>query len=145
MQCQSCTAGCLICLLDNSCFICANNYVLDYNTHLCRLASNCSSNQYLDISSSCLNCSANCRTCLNQSTLCTSCPLSTSTSGQTYLYSGSCVNSCPTGFFAHRYSLTCRLCNPLCSSCSNFDNCLTCKANYFILNFYSPQNALCVA
>ena len=146
-QCQSCPSGCGICLLDNTCYdLCPNNSILDPNTRLC-LAQNCTQpNQYFDVSSNlCKNCSTNCRTCSNQSTACTSCPIANSSSIQTYLYNGSCSTTCPLGYFIHKYSQTCRLCNPRCSSCTNFDNCLTCKSNFYILNFYSPQNALCVA
>lgn len=144
LQCQSCPSGCLICLLDNSCFICDINYVLDPTSHLC-LNINCTQfNQFYDITTnSCLSCSSNCRNCFNTPTFCISCPISTPV--QTYLYSGSCLNNCPNGYFAHKYSLTCRLCNPRCASCTNFDNCLTCKPNFYILSFYSPQNAQCIA
>ena len=116
LQCQACPQNCRICLLDNSCFICDTNYVLDPISHLC-ISNNCTQiNQFYNSNSnSCQSCSSNCRSCFDQSTFCTSCPVATSSSSiQTYLYNGSCVTSCPSRYFAHKNSLTCRLCSPRC-------------------------------
>ena len=109
------------------------------------VSNNCSqiSQFYNSNISTCEACSSNCRSCFGVANVCTSCP--TSSSNQTYLFNGSCILSCPPGYFAHKYSLSCRLCNPRCDSCTNFDSCITCKPNFFILSFYSRQNALCVA
>jgi proprotein convertase subtilisin/kexin type 5 len=144
LQCQVCQPGCIVCLLDNTCFLCQSGYTLDPNSHMC-LNNNClqTSQFYNATSNQCLSCAANCRTCYGLSTSCTSCLLS---SPQTYLSNNSCLATCPAGFFTHQYSLTCRPCSPQCATCyGSAVSCMTCQANLYLLAFYNPMSPICVA
>ena len=58
----------------------------------------------------CLLCSKNCSSCINNPYFCISCPNGLN------LFNNTCVNTCPSGFFAD---------NGNCSACGNF--CLECK------------------
>ncbi|GAA5891563.1 hypothetical protein JCM5296_004259 [Sporobolomyces johnsonii] len=74
---------------------------------------------------SCESCDSSCATCSGASTYCTSC----STSSQLVL-NGTCISSCPTGYFAPASnSSTCLACHPDCETCGpTFDACLTCPS-----------------
>lgn len=125
--CSKCTndpTKCLACLPQTN----TTSYIyLSYN-YTC--VSTCPSGFYL-INNKCLSCSINCKTCLNISTNCTSCPLTTYLSPNSTF---TCVISCPDYYYANSILLVCSSCELPCSKCSNATNCLTCNVNYTFYN-----------
>lgn len=89
----------------------------------------------------CFSCFSGCKTCSSTaSNACSAC-----LKGY-FLYSvgGTCVQTCPPGFFGEESLSLCQPCNSLCSTCvgSNGANyyCLSCPANTFLYDYtcYSP-------
>lgn len=143
LQCQLCPAGCMVCQMDGGCFQCSTNFTLATDGRTCIVAS-CGLGGFLNTSSQCQTCSSSCRSCVGSSTACSSCPIASNSSLQTYLLSSSCAASCPDGYFKHAESLSCRKCDPKCSTCSSFRSCLTCTEGFSLLDFYDLQNGRCV-
>lgn len=74
---------------------------------------------YSHIAMACVPCTPPCHTCTPSS--CLSC-----TFGH-FLLDGTCVEQCPTGYFAESSSSTCRQCPPQCVSCISPTQCQECR------------------
>lgn len=135
LQCQKCTAGCAVCQIDGRCLFCQDGYLSTNEDGICYVQ-DCTSTQYSNSSGLCTPCSSSCLTCSN-ATYCTSCY--SDDTQINYLFDGTCTTDCPAGYFAHRDSMTCRMCDPKCSTCQNFYNCLTCIPNFYLLSFYDED------
>ena len=73
----------------------------------------------------CILCDANCLTCSNIITNCTSCPTLPTIS---YLYNYTCYNPCPAKTFINYISQTCVNCDLLCLTCDVIStNCIVCE------------------
>lgn len=86
-SCSPCPQGCLNCLNTSYCLSCTTNYYLNYN-HSC--SATCLSS-FFPFAGLCRQCPYPCLTCSNSRT-CLSC-----LSG--FLFSGSCLSSCPTSTY----------------------------------------------
>lgn len=113
ISCSNCTST-----LVGYCTLCNYNqgYVQSYSSSATCLFT-CPSGQYKDtVILSCLPCNANCLTCDNNSTNCTTCPFSTS-AGQLSLSGSQCVVNCPSKTFLNNTVNVCSDCNVYCSVC----------------------------
>ena len=101
--------------------------------------SGCAANHmYYDTTSrQCYNCSNACYACDGpQASQCLSCnpPLQ--------LFQGSCVNTCPFGFYSTS-SYICKPCNLNCADCRNSStNCSVCEGGAFLQN--TPTGFVCM-
>lgn len=85
---------------------------------------------YYNNSNICANCSTNCTACLSTNQ-CTGCI------PNYYLYSGSCLASCPSGLYISIASgnLSCEACAPPCLSCVSYSTyCSSCNTSNLSLN-----------
>lgn len=145
LQCQPCPTGCQICLLDGSCYVCLAGFSIEPYSKICIPSGSSQLNQFTIVSGGATTtgtCSSLCRSCAGSSVACTSCPINPT--NQTYLFNSTCTVGCPSGFFMHLASRTCRRCDPRCSSCTEITNCLTCTHDFYLLDFYDPRHASCV-
>lgn len=90
----------------------------------------------IPINGTCTSCSSVCMTCTSSTTNCTSCVVG---SAVPYLYNGSCVSACPSGFYANNSTgNVCNSCNSLnigCGNCaSSGSGCLSCDVGYVYFN-----------
>jgi len=78
----------------------------------------------------CQYCSSICLTCRSSNTsACTSCPTNQ------YLFSSSCLNSCPDFFYPDTTSGSCLSCVSPCHKCSSLTLCLSClDSSLFLVN-----------
>lgn len=133
--CAACISPCATCTISGiACDTCLSNlnpplYLINQK---CVLAENCPSGTYSNSTDSkCSNCVSPCLTCSNFS-FCLSCIVGSN------LYNGSCINSCPPGYYI--LNQICSLCLSPCLSCVNLaTNCLSCVTGlnpmvYFINN-----------
>ena len=129
-SCVACTANCSYCASTTLCTICAlPNALSTTNSTHSECVSSCPGGTIATIDSTnlryiCSACDAACLTCEVSVTYCTSC------SG-TYLFEGSCVSVCPSGY--HLIAGACRICAVECQACQNNDpsNCTACEGGYF--------------
>ncbi|XP_053559271.1 LOW QUALITY PROTEIN: extracellular matrix organizing protein FRAS1 [Bombina bombina] len=81
----------------------------------------CKAQFYVDSIGVCRECHSSCSSCSGKSSLnCTACI------SPKKLYRGTCLNSCPQGFYSKE--ATCHMCHPSCKECSGSleGDCLTC-------------------
>jgi proprotein convertase subtilisin/kexin type 5 len=120
--CSLCSSGnnsahCLNCVSLNKCSSCLSPYLLDSSTQVC--VASCNITQ-VGINGSCHSCLSPCASCLNLTTLCTSC-----LSGY-YFYSGQCLPACPSPLVSDSSSI-CVSCSTSCLSCSTSPSlCTSC-------------------
>lgn len=105
-QCFPCKVNCKVCDIMGTCYQCLSSYTLTSSNN-CVNDTSCLSNQYKN-STSCVNCSTGCSTCLS-STVCTSCGVS-SFGIQYYLKLSTCVVDCSSGYFKLTLGNQCRKC-----------------------------------
>lgn len=124
--CRQCPSSCVTCSNSNTCTSCPGGFNLDQNGNC--ISSCPSATTYYDTATrQCLNCSATCYSCKGPlSTNCLSCypPLQ--------LFSGSCVSTCPFGYYS-TLSYTCEPCSTNCASCmTNANNCTVCPSGFYL-------------
>lgn len=125
LSCLPCDSTCLTCLnIATYCITCPSGYILDTQGNCNSNCTNSSTYYYSSTSLQCLNCSGSCYSCQGPlSTDCLSCnpPLA--------LYSGSCLTTCPFGYYRSS-TYVCKQCSAQCSSCSvTANNCTSCPAS----------------
>ncbi len=122
-QCSPCSSSCNGCVTSSTtCTSCQTGMYFVEDTSSC--VSSCGSAYYVSSSSHCIPCNSNCLTCSGSATTCTSCSTG-------YLYSGSCVDSCPSTTFIQGTS--CVACSTNCSTCTGSASyCTACSASYYL-------------
>ncbi|XP_031505761.1 uncharacterized protein LOC116268094 [Nymphaea colorata] len=114
--CSSCQSPCATCLTATVCLTCSTG-VLVYGTTFC--SSQCPFGQYIDTSTTCAPCNANCASCKTSATTCTTCGLISGS--QAYLYSDNvCYTTCPNGSYKSNVNglYVCGPCPTGCALCS---------------------------
>ncbi|NXU54362.1 FRAS1 protein, partial [Turnix velox] len=124
--CKPCNSQCLSCESATSCTSCRDPAkVLLFGE--CQDES-CAQQYYLDFASrTCRECDRSCNSCKGpQRTDCLQCM-------EGYvLHEGACVEQCPAAFW--KESDTCQRCDERCLQCHRADECVLCKAPFFLLD-----------
>ena len=134
-NCLSCPLSCKTCSSQTICLSCQNNFFISGVNCL----TICPIGFYGDSTTwECLICDFSCQTCNGSlPNNCLSC------NGQVglYIYSGSCISTCPAGTFNDSLSSSCALCDSTCLTCDNYGSkaCLTCNLGSY-LNSTSCMN-----
>jgi len=77
---------------------------------------------------SCEDCDSTCKECSSTADSCDACY---TTSSKPYLYSSTCISSCPDGYVDVNYE--CEACTSPCLTCENSKSyCLTCESSYYL-------------
>ena len=126
--CNNCSLGCNNCTSLTNCSFCQSGYLLYFNQGQGSCTTSCPSGFYAGFVSSstftnsnqhqCLICVSPCITCISE-TVCVTC-----LTGY-YFYRGSCVNACPSGFYAGSTVSSAGTSQPNCLVCDS--SCLTCQ------------------
>lgn len=130
---MNCQTYCLNCTSYQNCVSCASGYNL-INGY-CTTA--CPSGTYLTVYLNCSSCPSICPSCTSNVS-CSSC-----ISGY-YLFINStstyrtCIQTCPTGYFADANSGWCKKCLPTCTVCTATTTCTQCYSNFTL------SNGLCI-
>ena len=127
--CDSCPINCSQCAgyPTTVCTVCQPGYLLDQN----RCALTCVTNGYVPQGLICTSCNAECLTCANTPSNCTSCD----TSGPNpYFFNNKCLSSCSGGYYSNNVLFTCSPCTPPCETCTDasISSCLTCVSGTFL-------------
>lgn len=151
--CQSPCATCLASSPTNctSCVTTSATPFLVPATGTCVAAAGCPTGTYTDSTNHvCQQCDASCSACSGAGpTACTACSAASGLS----LYKGSCIATCPGGFFSyynsHYFDNLCEPCDALCASCISpaTTDCLSCHPGAFFhqLSFFGAQLGECYA
>ena len=108
IQCHEGCSGCTRPLDSAACLGCAQGYTL--------------------VQGKCQICEANCLTCSQFTTSCTSCKYRSE-----LLLAGKCVHSCTDpGFFMDPFKLTCLQCSSSCLDCTTATTCSSCPVSYYL-------------
>lgn len=125
--CTGCDTPCNTCsTTSTTCTSCLGILLLDKNTNKC--VSNCSDGYY-PLNGECNNCNINCTTCTSIS-VCLKCKTNF------YLYSGTCLDICPS---THPVTTTgsCTACSDAnCIICDYLDQCTQCNFPFLLLLGY---------
>ncbi|KAM9793224.1 proprotein convertase subtilisin/kexin type 5 [Syngnathus typhle] len=134
-ECQECDVSCLTCVgpLVGSCSSCREgqrleSHGLDARGYCVPSDDECSPHEYADERGDCRPCHKNCRRCSGSGkTHCLSCKQ------RHLLLNGSCVDECPTSFYADQSLQKCQACHSTCQSCAgkHSHECLACKEHLF--------------
>uniref|UniRef100_A0A8C6KVW4 Proprotein convertase subtilisin/kexin type 5a n=1 Tax=Nothobranchius furzeri TaxID=105023 RepID=A0A8C6KVW4_NOTFU len=129
-ECKECDESCLTCTgpTMGSCTSCREGERLDDYSHCVPSAYMCSPHQYADQDGECHSCHKYCHRCSGPGKAhCLTC-----NQGH-LLMNGSCVDGCPTGYYAEESKQRCEPCHASCHSCvgKQSQQCLTCKAHLF--------------
>ncbi|CDW75719.1 neurohypophysial n-terminal domain containing protein [Stylonychia lemnae] len=120
--CEPCDMGCEICINSPSdCITCLPG-VLQGDR---KCVTSCEVKQYQSITGKCYPCDDSCEECFgSQFSECSKC------SDRFYLLGSSCIDECPTPFYADEDARICKECKYFCDKCSNSDFCEQCKYGY---------------
>ena len=143
-KCNVCSINCYLCLNQDKCLLCNDEFYVNENTGLCEKCGSkclsCTNNQCTNCQSGTCPSSFNnsciinhsCYYCVNE-TACQTCSASNSIMGLT-----GCV--CKSGFYLDS-SGNCSYCSSECQTCENDQNCLSCKYNNSMIG--SDQKCIC--
>lgn len=128
--CTKCPAPCLTCShpgTTTTCSACIDGYYLSTTT--------------------CLPCIAHCKTCNTASTECDVCytnyvaDVAIVSNDKTcicdvgyFMHIGTCLATCPAGFWASTSTRKCESCTPNCASCNSLTFCTSCASGYTLSN-----------
>jgi proprotein convertase subtilisin/kexin type 5 len=122
-ECRHCPHACSVCVSPKVCVRCHTGYYLSVSG---QCLTGCSDGQKPDKDGRCMPCPSSCKTCaaVSGSDFCTDC------NGDKVLVNGTCLDSCPEGYYRDRDS--CRRCHTSCQTCSGSEmtSCLSCKPGW---------------
>ncbi|XP_030211551.1 proprotein convertase subtilisin/kexin type 5 [Gadus morhua] len=127
-ECKECDPSCLTCLgpRPDSCVSCQSHQRPDDRGRCLPPAPHCPPHRYLDQDGECILCHPYCHQCSGPGTThCSACH------PRHMLLNGSCVDSCPTGYYQDDREHRCDPCHPFCLSCTgkHSHECVRCKAH----------------
>jgi proprotein convertase subtilisin/kexin type 5 len=136
--CTLCPSHCLNCTA-SACSVCLTGYLMAAGQCVASCEQlNTNQVTYYTTASSCVLCNSTVSQCLVCST--SASPISCSQcQGGSYLYLGTCVTSCPGGFYLNTAASTCAACLANCTVCVSATTCTACVAGTVL------SNGLCIS
>jgi len=128
--CERCTADCRECKTGSECEVCENTKYLSLADQTC--VAECPTGSYAKpgqdtvVGGVCYNCPLDCVACDSED-FCTECKL-----GRHLTAAGSCVETCPAGFYTSSPDEPCMPCGGKCNICDAAGSCLQCKDNAYL-------------
>ncbi|KAM4678591.1 uncharacterized protein O3C94_010455 [Discoglossus pictus] len=136
-KCYTCDPSCQSCFGPQAldCFSCHTGYFLDEDN---QCVATCPQGFFGDLfSQSCEKCSVTCESCTGSSDNCLKCK---SDEYNLFLHEGSCISTCPDGYFENVEGY-CEACDNSCKACDeNKMKCLSCDEGLYLENFRCLPN-----
>nr|XP_033782752.1 proprotein convertase subtilisin/kexin type 5 isoform X1 [Geotrypetes seraphini] len=137
-DCQECDQTCRTCSSPKSCITCKKGLVKNSQDQ-CVAHKDCALTEYLNENGVCLSCHKKCARCMGPSEQqCLGCP------ANHYILNGTCLETCPAGYFTEKDENRCSACHSTCETCLGKHNnqCLSCKVNWYKLEHTCSQTCL---